>query len=107
MALTPRASRGHVSRLILWGLVFGVLQAASPLAFWWLDAATALAVSLPLIAGVYIGFAVADGRAHVIAVESAVAGTFVVLAAAAVTGSAWLLVAGFAGHGLKDYWQER
>jgi hypothetical protein len=84
-----------------------VLQVASPLAFWWLNSATVLALSLPLIAGVYIGFAVADGRANVIAVESTIAGTFLVVAAAAVTGSAWLLVAGFAGHGLKDYWQER
>ena len=25
----------------------------------------------------------------------------------AVTGSAWLLVVGYAGHGLKDFWQER
>ena len=32
---------------------------------------------------------------------------FVVVAAAAVTGSAWLIVAGLAGHGLKDLWQHR
>jgi hypothetical protein len=50
---------------------------------------------------------VADGRAAVIAVESIVAGAFVVLAAAGVTGSAWLLVFGLAGHGLKDLWQHR
>jgi hypothetical protein len=29
----------------------------------------------------------------------------VVVAAAAVTGPAWLLVPGFTGHGLKDLWQ--
>jgi hypothetical protein len=29
----------------------------------------------------------------------------VVVAAAAVTGSAWLIVAGLAGHGVKDLWQ--
>lgn len=34
--------------------------------------------------------------------ESAVAGLFVVLAATAVTGAAWLLVLGCTGHGLKD-----
>ena len=28
-------------------------------------------------------------------------------AAAGVTGSAWLLVAGLAAHGLKDLWQHR
>ena len=89
------------------GLAFGVLQAASPLAFWWLDTATVYALGLVLIAAVYIGFAVADGRPKVIAVETGVASVFVVVAAAAVTGSAWLLVVGLVGHGLKDLWQHR
>jgi hypothetical protein len=92
---------------VLWGVVVGVLQAASPLAFWWLDPATVYALGLAVIAAVYIGFAVADGRASVIVVESCVAAVFVVLAAAGVTGSAWLLVLGFIGHGLKDLWQHR
>ena len=83
------------------------LQAASPLAFWWLDAATVYALGLALIASIYIGFAVADGRPTVIAVESSVAAVFVIVAAAAVTGSPWLLVLGLAGHGLKDLWQHR
>ena len=60
-----------------------------------------------LIAAVYIGFAVADGRPKVIAVECAVAGLFVVLAASAVTGPAWILVLGLTAHGFKDAWQER
>jgi hypothetical protein len=60
-----------------------------------------------LIASVFIGFAVADGRWRVIAVESSVVGMFVVIAAVAVTGSPWLLVVGLAGHGLKDLWQHR
>jgi hypothetical protein len=92
---------------LAWGLVWGVLQAASPLGFWWLDAATVYALSLALIASVYIGFAVADGRPTVIVVEIVVAGVFVVLAAAGVTGSAWLLVLGLIGHGFKDLWQHR
>jgi hypothetical protein len=92
---------------VLWGVVFGVIQAASPLGFWWLDPATVYALSLTLIAAVYIGFAVADGRPAVIAVESGIAGVFVVVAAAGVTGPAWLLVLGLAGHGFKDLWQHR
>ena len=92
---------------VLWGLVFGLIQAASPLAMRWLDAATVYALELALIAAVYIGFAVADGRPRVIAVESTVAGLFVLLAATAVTGTAWLMVLGYVGHGLKDAWQER
>jgi len=92
---------------VLWGLAVGALQAASPLALRWLDQATVQALLLALIAAVYIGFAVADGRPKVIAVESAIAGAFVLLAAVGVTGSAWLLVLGYTGHGLKDFWQER
>ena len=92
---------------VIWGVAFGALQAASPLAFWWLDAATVYALGLALIASVYIGFAVADGRPSVIAVESSVATAFVIVAAVAVTGSPWLLVLGLTGHGLKDLWQHR
>jgi hypothetical protein len=92
---------------VLWGVVVGGIQAASPLAFWWLDPATVYALSLSLIAAVYIGFAVADGRPTVVVAECSVALIFVLLAAAGVTGPAWLLVLGFAGHGLKDLWQHR
>ncbi len=90
---------------VLWGLVFGVIQAVSPVAIWWLPSATVYALSLPLIAAVYIGFAVADGRPIVIAVESTIAAIFVVVAAAGITGPAWLIVIGLVGHGLKDLWQ--
>jgi hypothetical protein len=92
---------------VLWGVVWGVIQAAAPLGFWWLDPATVYGLSLALIAAVYIGFAVADGRPRVIAVEAGVAAAFVVVGAAGVTGPAWLLVLGFTGHGLKDLWQHR
>jgi hypothetical protein len=101
--LTERSLRAPV----LWGVVWGVIQAAVPLGFWWLDPATVYALSIALIAAVYIGFAVADGRPRVIAVEVVVAAAFVVVAAAGVTGPAWLLVLGFVGHGFKDLWQHR
>ena len=105
-SLSRFAARGRPSRHAL-GIVVGLLQAATPLAFWWLDSATVYALGLAVIASVYVGFAVADGRPRVIAVESSVTLAFVVVAAAAVTGSPWLLVAGLAGHGLKDLWQHR
>jgi hypothetical protein len=92
---------------VLWGIVFGAIQAAAPLGFWWLEPAIVYALSLVLIAAVYIGFAVADGRPRVIAVEVGVTAAFVVVAAAGVTGPAWLLVLGFFGHGAKDLWQHR
>jgi hypothetical protein len=94
-------------RAVLWGVVVGAVQAATPLVFWWLPSATVYALGLALIASIYIGFAVADGRPKVIAVESTVAFTFVLIAAVAVTGTPWLLVVGLAGHGLKDAWQHR
>jgi hypothetical protein len=102
------ATEAHGLRTpVIWGVVVGVLQAASPVGFYWLDDATVYALGLVLIAAVYIGFAVGDGRSRILAVETVVASVFVVIAAVGVTGSGWLLVAGLAGHGLKDLWQHR
>jgi hypothetical protein len=107
-AHTPSPLAGRPLRApVLWGVVFGAIQAAAPLGFWWLAPATVYALSLALIAAIYIGFAVADGRPRVIAVEAAIAAAFVVVAAAGVTGPAWLLAVGLTGHGLKDLWQHR
>jgi hypothetical protein len=92
---------------MLWGVVVGLAQATTPLLFWWLDTATVYALGIIVIASIYVGFAVADGRTKVIAVESGVTLTFVFLAATAITGSPWLLVVGLIGHGLKDLWQHR
>ena len=92
---------------IMWGLLVGAIQAASPVAVRWLEPATLHALYIGFIAAIYIGFAVADGRTKVIAVESTVAAVFVALAAVGVTGSAWLLIAGYAAHGAKDLWQHR
>ena len=92
---------------ILWGLLVGAIQAASPVAVRWLEPATLHALYIAFIAAVYIGFAVADGRTKVIAVESTVAAAFAVLAVGGVTGSVWLLIAGYGAHGVKDLWQHR
>jgi hypothetical protein len=92
---------------IILGLIVGAIQAVSPFAFYWLEQSTAHAIYISLIASVYVGFAVSDGRPRVVAIESAIATGFVLIAMAGVTGTAWLLVAGYAGHGAKDYWQER
>ena len=82
---SPLAGR-PLRAAVLWGVVvFGLIQAAAPLGFWWLAPATVYGLSLVLIAAVYIGFAVADGRPRVIAVEAGIAAAFVVVAAAGVT----------------------
>src|SRR3954453_22564285 len=105
--MAASVSRPAARAAVVGGGVAGLLQAATPLVFWWLDSATVYALGLVGIAFIYVGFAVADGRPKVIAVESSVTFAFVVLAAAAGTGSPWLLVVGLAGHGLKDLWQHR
>ena len=92
---------------ILWGVGIGILQAVSPIGFPWLDSELVWALGLVVIASIYVGFAVADGRPVVIAVEVGVAACFIVLAAVAVTASPWLAVVGLAGHGIKDMWQHR
>jgi len=107
MALTEQKPADLVVRPVAWGLVVGMLNVAAPVAIWWLDLATVHALAITLIAAVYVGFAVADGRPKVIAVETAVVLLFLLIAATAVTGSAWLLVIGYFGHGCKDLWQHR
>lgn len=98
---------GSWSKPIVWGIAVGVFQAASPLAFWWLAPALVWALALFIIAAVYIGLAVADGRPIVVAAEVGVATGFIVLAAVAITSSPWLVVIGLVAHGLKDLWQHR
>ncbi len=94
-------------RTVGWGVIVGLIQAVLASAVLWLPVATVHALSIGFIAAIYIGFAVADGRTRVIAVESAVAMAFVLLATAGVNGSAWLLVGAYTAHGLKDLWQAR
>lgn len=62
---------------------------------------------MAIIASVYIGFAVADGRSVVIATEIGVASAFIVLAAVAITSAPWLVVIALVAHGIKDAWQHR
>jgi hypothetical protein len=97
----------HTRRAVVWGLIVGAVNAAAPLALSWLDPATVHALLIALIAAVYVGFAVADGRRHVIIAECCVTAAFVVVAASAVTSSPWLLVIAYFAHGLKDLWQHR
>jgi hypothetical protein len=88
-------------------MAVGVLQALSPVGFWWLEADLTWAIGLVVIAPIYVGLAVADGRTRIIAVEVAVAALFVIVAIVAIELSPWLAVAGLAGHGMKDLWQHR
>ncbi len=92
---------------IVWGPLVGALPPTSPIVVRWIEPAILHALYIAFIAAIYIGFAVADGRPKIIAVESAVAAAFLILASVGVTESAWLLVAAYAAHGAKDLWQHR
>ena len=106
--LIPEGTRAADLRApVLWGVVVGVLQAFSPLGFWWLHQDVVWAISVVVIASVYIGFAVADGRTFRIATEVGVASGFIILSLVAIEVSPWLVVVGLLGHGAKDLWQHR
>lgn len=60
------------------------------------------ALTLAVVAAIYVGFALADGRRSIVAREVAVALGFVGAAVATVAFSAWIAVAAFAAHGLWD-----
>jgi hypothetical protein len=64
--------------VILWGVGVGIFQAFCPVAMWWFDAVDIWGVALALIASVYVGFAVGDGRRKVIVVEVLVTFAFVI-----------------------------
>ena len=96
---TPFTPARFVRTPVFWGLVFGVANVVVPLGFWWLDLSTVHTLIITLIAAVYIGFAVADGRPMVIAVETCVAAGFFVFAAIGVVETAWILVIAYFAHG--------
>lgn len=99
--------RAFTPAVILWGVAVGIFQTISPIVLWWLDAADVWGVALAMIASVYVGFAVADGRKFVIVVEVMVAFAFVICATVAIASYPWLIVIGLVAHGLKDLAQHR
>ena len=99
--------RAFTPAVILSGIAVGIFQAISPIVLWWLDAVDLWGVALAMIASVYVGFAVADGRKAVIAVEVMVAFAFAICATVAMASFPWLIVIGLVAHGLKDLWQHR
>jgi hypothetical protein len=92
---------------MIWGIGVGIFQALSPLALWWLDPIDVWGVALAMIAAIYVGFAVGDGRRRVIAIEVTVTFAFVVCATLGMARYPWLIVGGLVAHGLKDLWQHR
>ena len=99
--------RAFTPAVILSGVAVGIFQAFSPSVLWWLDSVDVWGVALAMIASVYVGFAVADGRRVVIVVEVMVTFAFVVCATVGMAWFPWLIVIGLVAHGLKDLWQHR
>jgi hypothetical protein len=105
--VTAARDASTTTRAYRWGIAVGAVQASIALAFWWLEPSTVHALMVVLIAAVYVGFAVSDGRTHVIIVESVIVAAFVVVAAVSVSVTPWMLVALYLTHGAKDLWQHR
>jgi hypothetical protein len=109
-APTGEGERAASAAVVGWGVVVGAASAGLPVVLPWLASGTVYAVEVAVIASVYVGFAVADGRARVLAVEAVVATGFVLLAAIALSGAAgtlWLVALALFLHGVKDLWQHR
>lgn len=107
MTATVAVHPSTTTRALSWGVAVGAAQAAVAMSFWWLELSTVHALMVTLIAAIYIGFAVSDGRTKVILAECSVAATFFLVAAAAVTLTPWLVVVLYLAHGTKDLWQHR
>jgi len=65
------------------------------------------AVILGLVAGIYAGFALQDGRAHILAIEGLAALAFLAFALAGLVWSPWLIPAAYALHGVWDLLHHR
>lgn len=62
----------------------------------------AIGMTLAVIAAIYIGFAIADGRKNILLLECLIAGLFLGLALFGMWGTPVWLVVGFFAHGLWD-----
>ena len=94
--------RGWVAALV-GGALLGGASLVLPALLSDADAFSFFAVFMGIVGGVYLGFALTDGRMSVFRAENAgvlVFGALGVLAL--VTNDAWFLVAGYIGHGAWD-----
>jgi Family of unknown function (DUF6010) len=61
------------------------------------------AVLLAIIAAIYVGFAIADGRDGIKWIEISTAVIFIIVALLGLWISPWILIAGYLAHGLWDW----
>ena len=60
-------------------------------------------VLLAIIAAIYVGFAIADGRSTIKWAEISTAVLFIIMALLGLWVSPWILIAGYLAHGLWDW----
>ena len=85
------------------GLVLGVFPLPLHLLLSATQSYQVAALSLILIAGVYLGYAFQDGRTHVVLTELTVATIFLIAGWFGMNGLPILIVGAFFMHGLWDY----
>ena len=89
------------------GILVG-LAISVPHLFLPLDLSVAVAsLTLVFIAGIYVGFAIVNGRDHAFMTEASVAITFSALALGGMFLSAWIIPAGLIGHAVWDFLHHR
>ena len=95
------------SRPVVGGLVVG-LSISFPHLLMPFDVSVAVAsLTLVFIAGIYVGFAIANGREHAFMTEASVAISFSVLALAGIAFSAWIIPIGLIAHAVWDFLHHR
>lgn len=101
-AVREGGKRGWYAAL-LGGAVLGAVSLVIPAVLSDADAFAFFGVFMGAVAGVYLGFALTDGRMTVFRVENAALVVFGALAVLAfVADDAWFLVAGYLGHAAWD-----
>lgn len=86
----------------IWGLVFAAGTIVVHLFFGRDVSILVAAMLMAMIASVYVGFAIIDGRASTIAVEAVMAMAFGFAALGGVLVTPWFLVAALVGHAAWD-----
>tara|TARA_R110002096_G_scaffold11544_1_gene42434 strand:+ start:247 stop:651 length:405 start_codon:yes stop_codon:yes gene_type:complete len=89
------------------GLIVG-LVASAPHLIVPMDWSVAIAaLTLVLIAGIYVGFAIMNGREKAFTTEASVAVTFSLLGLGGLLFSAWIIPIGLIGHAIWDMLHHR
>lgn len=86
----------------IWGLIFAGVTIVAHLFFGREVSILVAAILMAMIAAIYVGFAIIDGRVATIAIESIVALLFASAALGGVLATPWFVVAALAGHALWD-----